>query len=111
MNRAALVCFAVKEEAAVFKTLSPHPPDVRILVTGMGQRNTERAVRPALDANPPALVLTCGFAGALDPRLKIGDVLFDADAPLAETLRALGAAPAKFHCAERVAVTVAEKAG
>jgi nucleoside phosphorylase len=48
----------------------------------------------------------------LNPELKVGDVLFDEDpgARLGELLRAAGARPGTFHCAKRVAITVAEKA-
>jgi nucleoside phosphorylase len=56
-------------------------------------------------------VLTCGFAGGLNPQLALGDVVFATnDARLRETLSQAGARPATCHCASRVAVTVAEKA-
>ena len=106
-----LVCFAVKEEAA-FAWPLPVVKDGRdVLITGMGRRNTSEQFRQALDRLNPDRVLTCGFAGALNPALKIGDVLFDEDydAGLAAKLEALGARRAKFHCSTRVAVTVAEK--
>jgi adenosylhomocysteine nucleosidase len=132
-----LVCFAVKEEAAPFKAaLAPHS-DIQILLTGMGQLNAEKSIRSALhnshsshhshslpsaasdqSTNPslhhsttPSLVLTCGFAGALNPDLSLGSVLFSCDdAPhLQPRLLAAGARPARFHCANRVASTAAEK--
>jgi len=108
-----LVCFAVKEEAAPFLKFAKNNPVVSVLITGMGRKNTERALLESLPKILPGLVLTCGFAGALDPRLKIGDVVFDADAEshLAPTLQAIGATPATFHCATRVATTIAEKTG
>lgn len=109
----ALICFAVKEEAAPFKKWRPAPTadGHEILVTGMGRRNTERAVSQRLSTAPPSLVLTCGFAGALNPALKIGEVVFDADAAagISDLLQQSGATAAKFHCAPRVATTVAEK--
>jgi nucleoside phosphorylase len=110
-KKITLVCFAVKEEAAPFLKLVKNNPGISVLVTGMGRKNSERALLQALPQILPGLVLTCGFAGALDPRLKIGDVVFEADAEsrLAPTLQATGAAPAKFHCAPRVATTIAEK--
>ncbi len=79
---------------------------------------------------PTGFVLTCGFAGGLNPDLKLGDVVFEmANAPLTPSLSppggervsvrtgeglflklsAAGAKPAKFFCANRVATTVAEK--
>lgn len=102
---ALLVCFAVREEAAFFRHAA------EILVTGMGRRNASTQFNRALERFSPERVLTCGFAGALNPKLKIADVLFDEDfdAGLGEKLRALGATPGTFHCATRVAVTAAEK--
>jgi adenosylhomocysteine nucleosidase len=76
---------------------------------------------------PPELVLTCGFAGGLNPELKLGEVVFEmpltpslspsdgervAVRPgegLIEKLLAAGAKHAKFFCADRIATTVAEK--
>ena len=112
---AVLVCFAVKEEAAEFSKAPPSLTDFgrpEILVTGMGRKNSERMLAQRLETSRPNLVLTCGFAGALDPKLEIGDVLFEADPQggLAEKLKASGAAPAKFCCALRVATTALEKA-
>ncbi len=109
-----LVCFAVKEEAAAFKKLLPALAargNPEILITGMGRKNSDRAISQRLLENPPALVLTCGFAGALKPEFKIADVVFDADADtgISALLQQAGAKPAKFHCAPRVATTVAEK--
>lgn len=110
-KKATLICFAVKEEAAPFLKSAKNDPDVSVLVTGMGRKNAERALLQSLPQTLPGLVLTCGFAGALDPRLKIGDVVFEADpeSRLAPMLQEAGAAPAKFHCATRVAVTIPEK--
>jgi len=107
-----LICFAVKEEAAPFQKKSDRFPFAKILVTGMGRKNSDRAISQRLAENPPVLVLTCGFAGALNPDLKIADVVFDADvdAGISAVLQQSGATLAKFHCAPRVVITVAEKA-
>jgi adenosylhomocysteine nucleosidase len=101
-----LVCFALKEEAKFLRN-TPH----RILVTGMGRKNAAESLRRELANVQPGLVLTCGFAGALNPKLKLADVVFDEDPEcgLVEKLKSLGAIPARFHCAERIAVTAAEK--
>jgi hypothetical protein len=143
-----LVCFAVKEEAAAFKLAVTSRPDIKILLTGMGQRNADKSLRAHLDntsrrrrketpfssttdivntdvsaikhpessiqypvSTTPFLVLTCGFAGALNPNLSLGTVLFSCDdAPrLQPGLLAADAHPARFHCANRVASTTAEK--
>lgn len=104
-----LVCFAVKEEAAPF--LKRLPAGVEILVTGMGKAATERAMKAALDKHNWTLVLTCGFAGGLNPALRPETVVFDAppDFPLHRALLEVGAVAARFHCADRVAVTAMEK--
>jgi adenosylhomocysteine nucleosidase len=106
-----VVCFAVKEEAAPFKAAVASRPDIQILLTGMGQRNAEKSIRAAISAQKPTLVLTSGFAGALNPDLSLGTVLFSSDDPrhLEPKLLAAGARPARFHCANRVASTAAEK--
>jgi adenosylhomocysteine nucleosidase len=106
-----LVCFAVKEEAAPFKSTLVSRLDIQILLTGMGQRNADKSIGAILSTEKPTLVLTAGFAGALNPDLSLGTVLFSCDdAPhLQPRLLATGARPARFHCANRVASTAAEK--
>ena len=83
-----------------------------MLVTGMGRKNALTRFRAPLERSRPDHVLTCGFAGCLNPALAVGTVVFDEDydAGYGVDLLALGAVPATFHCARRVAVTVAEKA-
>lgn len=107
-----LVCFAVKEEARPFLPISSLLVNVSVLITGMGQTNAAREFEATAPRIKPGLVITAGFAGALDPDLATGAVLFDAD-PLTglnpQLLRA-GARPATFHCANRVAVTAHVKA-
>lgn len=98
-----LVCFAVPQEAKPFQKLIRGRDDVRVLITGMGARNAERAIGEALRQFRPARVFTCGFAGALNPALVIGDVVCERETPIQ------GTKPVTFHCATRVAITVAEK--
>lgn len=105
-----LICFAVKEEAKFFE---PGPSEVpfEILITGMGRRNAAESIRKALPVVQPGLVLTCGFAGGLNPNLERGAVLFDQDfeAGLNHHLLELGCVSGTFHCAKRVATTAEEK--
>ena len=143
-----LICFALKEEAAPFQKLAAAQA-ASILLTGIGRQNAEKTVRNFLAGGasvpasrsqdqarlartlaPPDLVLTCGFAGGLNPELKLGDVVFEmANMPITPSLSppggervsvrtgeglfskllAAGAKPAKFICADRVATTAAEK--
>ena len=107
-----LVCFALKEEAAPFYKVAPEHPGVVTLIVGIGRQNAEKSVRGFLASVSPRIVFTCGFAGGLNPDLKIGDVVFQIGHPSLEienVLLAAGARPAKFFCADRIATTVAEK--
>ena len=98
-----LICFALKEEAAPFRKIAAGKSGISILITGIGRKNAEKSVREFLAGHsggasvpasrlvsslaPPKLVLTCGFAGGLNPDLKPGEVVFEtANAPLAPSL-------------------------
>jgi adenosylhomocysteine nucleosidase len=107
-----LLTFAVMEEARPFQRRLKSDGNVHWAITGMGQKNAVRTVRPQLEERRFSSLLSCGFAGALDPSLAIGDVLFNADADfsLRKELLAAGAREVRFYCASRVAVTIAEKA-
>lgn len=107
-----LVCFALKEEAAPFRKIAADKSGISILITGIGRANAEKSVREFLSKNSPQLVLTCGFAGGLNPDLKIGGVIFEIHDPhsaIENKLPAAGAKAATFHCADRIATTAAEK--
>jgi adenosylhomocysteine nucleosidase len=127
-----LICFALKEEDAPFHKIAAKHPGVFTLVVGIGRANAEKSVREFLAGGasvpasrerastsqarlartlaPPDLVLTCGFAGGLNPDLKLGDVVFEtSDETLRAKLLAADAKPAKIFCADRIATTVAEK--
>jgi|SRR5665213_649154 len=155
-----LICFALKEEAAPFRKIAAgiglhRGHHVSILLTGIGRQNAEKNLheflaggasvpasrehtsicqaRLARTLAPPDLVLTCGFAGGLNPDLKLGEVVFallnrrdefhesqtekeiadligdSRSSSLQEKLIASGAKPAKFFCADRITTTVAEK--
>jgi len=128
-----LICFALKEEAAPFRKIAACKSGISILLTGIGRRNAEKSVReflnscrsrgnetqikekletPHVVSCEPDLVLTCGFAGGLNPDLKLGEVVFElpnANAQLSTRLLAAGARPAKFFCADRIATTVSKK--
>lgn len=106
-----LVCFALPEEARPFRQTARSLGHVRIVLTGMGRTNTERAVAPLLAAEPPAAVFTCGFAGGLDPALATGTILFESgNDALSARLGRAGLRPGRFHGATRMAITAAEKA-
>ena len=105
-----LVCFALNEEAIPFRKMAEQIPDVSILITGIGRQNAETSLRKFLEKNLPKLVLTCGFAGGLDPELESGDVVFMTGYPaLEERLAEADARLVNFFTAPRIATTVAEK--
>ena len=102
-----LLTFAVKEEARSLAV----PSNTKVILTGMGRDNAEDAIRQALTQFKPRLVLTCGFAGGLNPVLKSNEIIFDAEETvvLKERLLQLKATPVQFFCARRVAITAEEK--
>jgi len=106
-----LVFFALKEEVAPFLPLLRGRAGIEWAVTGIGRENAERVARQHLNRTNPELVLTCGFAGGLNPHLAAEAVVFDTEEERLRTrLLAAGARPAKFHCADRIAITKADKA-
>jgi adenosylhomocysteine nucleosidase len=135
MSKELLICFALKEEAAPFRKIAAgiglrRGHHVSILLTGIGRQNAEKSVREFLATNSPKLVLTCGFAGGLNPELKLGEIVFEifpsssrresAQTQIGnqlesthvgcyEKLIAAGAKSAKIFYADRIATTVAEK--
>ena len=110
-GRLTLVCFAVPEEAKPFQSVAAGRPNLRVLVTGIGPWNAEKALRQTLSLQSPELVLTCGFAGGLNSALVRGAVLFAAEpeSTLAAALQAAGAQAGRFHWSDRVASTSKEK--
>jgi adenosylhomocysteine nucleosidase len=110
-----VVCFAMAEEAGAFKKSCGET--VPVFFTGIGRANAERTTTAFLATRTPQLLLTCGFAGALVPELKIGDVVFeipsegsnDAYATVRAKLMAGGAKPARIACVDRIATTAKEK--
>jgi uridine phosphorylase len=132
-----LICFALKEEAAPFRRIAAGQPVTAqafsILLTGIGRHNAEKSLReflnscrsrgdetqtkekletPHVVSYEPDLVLTCGFAGGLNPDLKLGDVVFELstlNSQLSTRLLTSGAKPATIFCADRIATTVADK--
>ena len=116
-----------KGEGGRVRKIAAGKADVLVRITGIGRKNAEKAVREVLKTFSPQWVLTCGFAGGLNPDLKLGEVVFET--PLTPSLSpsdgervsvrtgeglfskllAAGAKPAKIFCAERIATTIAEK--
>src|SRR5258708_21462996 len=94
-----LVCFALPEEAGPFRKRLGSRPDVKLVLTGVGPANAAKAIGTALAADQPALVISAGFAGGLDPELRPGTIVFDAGADLEAKLIWAGGRCARLLCA------------
>ena len=68
-----LVVAALSRELAELRGKSH--PDMALLETGEGTVNAERHLEAWLDRRSTRTVLSIGFAGALSPSLRIGDVV------------------------------------
>jgi len=84
---------------------------LRLLITGMGQKNAERSIRAALAERRPGVVFTCGFAGGLNPDLKLGDVVYagDAEVNLDLAMEKLGGRRALFRSSTQVLAKAEDK--
>lgn len=131
-----LACFAVAAEAGPFIRWSAGHDALRVLITGMGQRRAQRTLQDHLREHRPRLILSCGFAGGLNPNTESGTPLFEIheipgtwaepglpvlESPtgvalppdaerFAARLRENGIREGRFHTTDRVLVTPAEKA-
>lgn len=111
-DRRPLITFALPEEAAPYRRRLAGRDLAEILLTGIGWVNARQSVVTALRVRRPSYVLTCGFAGGLDPALKRSELVYRAAPafPNASRLEALGARRVRFHSSDRVVVTAEEKA-
>lgn len=130
MSSRWIIFFAVAEEARPFLQRrlasgggsTPLTPPVRgakgwrvgdgdIWVTGMGARNAGAVAEAVVQGDAVDWVLTCGFAGGLDPGLTVGTIVADLDPwhPLSFE-PATGVRRGAFHLASHVAVTADAKA-
>jgi len=106
-----LVCFAVQQEAAPFSRRASGLPGVQTAVLGMGREASEEGIASRLQEQRFEAVLTCGFAGGLNPALRQGQVLYSADPGFAlePALREAGALPGRFLCSPSVLATTRAK--
>jgi adenosylhomocysteine nucleosidase len=83
-----LVTFAVPHESRDFRRTAG-ARGVRVLHTGIGGVAAARVLRKALEDDRPSMVISSGFAGGLDPGLRVGDVIADVGVSSEELLREL----------------------
>jgi adenosylhomocysteine nucleosidase len=83
-----LVIFAVPHESRFFRRTGA-ARGVRILHTGIGEEAARRALHDEIARERPAAVISSGFAGALDPGLRVGDLIADATVSDADLISAL----------------------
>lgn len=106
-----LVCFAVEAEARVFRGHATSRSNIQILLTGMGTKNAEKSIRAAFAETKPTAVISSGFAGALNPGLSVGTVLFDCEPEtgILDAISLSDAQPATFYNVNKVLVSETEK--
>jgi adenosylhomocysteine nucleosidase len=111
-NSFILFCFALKPEGRPFAASARAHPAWRVIYTGMGSHNAAKTIRLFLAAARPRLVLSSGFAGALNPALARDALVFAADEafPLTPALTNAGALSGRFYDVDRIIVSSAEKA-
>lgn len=49
--------------------------DVTVVLTGVGSRNAEKALKYVIESNTPDIVLSAGFGGALYDGARIGEII------------------------------------
>lgn len=103
-----LICFAGRTESRFFRR---RRPNVSVLHTGMGRRNAKAALEDCLAKRRPELIITSGFAGGLNPELRVHELLFEksGEHPLFDGLANLPFREGRFCCHDRIAVTAEEK--
>ncbi len=86
-------------------------PDVSVLHTGVGWRNAKAALEDRLAKQRPELIITSGFAGGLNPELRIHELLFEksGEHPLFDGLSGLPFREGSFCCRDHIVVTAEEK--
>ena len=106
--RSILFCFAVADEARAFSDQTKLP----ILITGIGYSNARNAIKKKLSENQPNTVLTCGFAGGLNPELPAGTVLHSCGEyfQYSKALENAGSQEGTFFSSSHILITPDEKA-
>lgn len=103
-----LICFSGRMESRFFRRSRP---DVSVLHTGIGRRNAKQALEDCLARQSPKLIITSGFAGGLNPELRLHELLFEKSGthPLFGRLAGLPFRAGRFCCRDRIVVTAKEK--
>jgi adenosylhomocysteine nucleosidase len=106
-----LICFAVPQEMAGFRSYRRPGVLARTLLTGIGAENATRAVQCAILSSRPSLILSCGFAGGLNPALPREELVCGAGTPepWRAELQSLGVRPSRFLTVTRIVSTAIEK--
>jgi nucleoside phosphorylase len=107
-----IVSFAVPEESRPFEKRLPQHTPIRVVHTGIGPAKARETFSFLVEPSRPALLISSGFAGALDPALVHGDIVFDCHTTphLERILTAIGGRECIFAGVEQVATSSAEKA-
>lgn len=82
---------------------------LHLLYTGMGKDKAQQACEVVLTEEKLRFVLTCGFAGALAPNLKPGDILAQLNEFFPTNIIPNSLPQCTFHCSDKVIRTAQEK--
>ncbi len=105
MSGGILLCFASRFESRHFRA------GATVLHTGIGRKRACGALRSFLRSGRPGLIVSSGFAGALNPRLERHQAVYSTsgDHPLFGPLSGLGFLRGSFHCQDDLAATARQK--
>lgn len=124
------VTFALPDESSAFLTRLDSPRrhtrgplqrwtgrlagrDIAVWHTGIGEKSARRVIDELLAQPHPSLLISAGFAGALDPALTIGDLVLGinvSSSRLASSLAPHHAVPGSFATVDAVADPAAKTA-
>lgn len=108
------VTFALPSESRDFlRLLGNQKRKVTVLHTGVGEKSCRERIGPFLETQPFDLLISSGFAGAVDPSLGVGDLLladnFSHPDALARADGILVARVARLVTADRVIESAADR--
>ncbi|MGA1237463.1 MAG: hypothetical protein ACO34E_11405 [Limisphaerales bacterium] len=106
-----LITFAVRNEAKPFLQSFPKSQDVHVLLTGIGPILASQHATAFIQQHHPRLVISSGFAGALNPTLTHGDLIHDASSAteLDSLLTQLHSRPSNLLQSNTILTTPKEK--
>ena len=121
MSRAGdgiVVLFALEREAVPFRRAARGLDKIRTHITGVGCKRARAALEQILSVSPsPSLVISAGFCGALQPSLKVGEIVVASEIvdqaghvwPVGGIRQQINQPPNRFLTVNHLIATAAEK--